>query len=65
MGATPLAVSPWQGRATLDSRASAVGVEHYIVTIPLDNRGRIEIVDSVSESVDLLIINGTNLADNT
>jgi Ca2+-binding EF-hand superfamily protein len=65
VGAQALSVSPWQGRVTLDSRANeSLDAEHYIITIPLGNRGRIEIVDSVSASVDVLIINGTTGEDN-
>ena len=65
VGGQTLTAKPWNGRVTLDNQGNEEAfVEHFIVTIPLDNGGRIEIVDTGGPSgVDILIIYGTNQAD--
>ena len=66
VGGTPLRVNPWKGRVTLDNRGNVGAfVEHYVITIPLDNAGRIEIVDTGGGSgTDALVIRGTSEGDN-
>ena len=66
LGVGELTGLPWQGRATVDNLGNEEAfVEHYLITIPLGNSGRIEIVDTGGTSgVDLLVVNGTNEADN-
>src|SRR5207249_4288734 len=64
VGAGTRTVLNWLGQATLDNKGNdGLNPEHYLVTVPENGAGTVDIRDSGAQSNDRLVITGTKVAD--
>ena len=64
VGADTRRVANWRGQAMLDNKSNdGLYPEHYLVAVPENASGIVDIADSGSQANDRLVITGTQFAD--